>query len=1230
MNSHWSIEFFRSDSSFLFIESLMQQIFNLLINMIIIEFTSTNSSSEVFHFAENDNRIDLETNALFENELNLVTANRTFINKFVNHLLVQWNNSNYENYVLWTIFHDEFENWIATQFDQFTLKIWNDLRIFCYIHDVWIDHNFEFDRIKISIMLKIIRFDWNNIWTFEQIKWIENHYEFLSRVIKKRKHEINDTSNLDDTTTYSFESIVESNRYIKHVILDDRHIRFSTSDDQHEMYSTLSIQFSYAYSVVRVQLEYNYHSDSSFLQFSSSAAIASIRASESATFNQSIRIENQHARFVLLSEFVSNQHARSASSSVIFVSIFRNSTSIDENYYESTQSRLVQNFFKELSQLNKIYKNDEKFKNTDDNFEFKLKIFINKCKRVELLSHAYMKEIAFMLANRTLFHFYVNEYENIIFDQFRIDMKRFLEESKWKRFNLTKWQFIHIDNVIVANSNLSLIERLQKLCVDLNDIQKELNSDYHDSSHMREILIRACRNHSILLIELHNSSSNVSTLINSLYINIINYESINKKKNTYLQSIDDCNHIDCIEHNFIDKQYRRESINYRDNRKFLIDSRSRDKFSIRSSKTCFVCDKSNCWSTNHFEKKRENSKKRFANRNSKWKSHSKFQRRLKQFIIEIEDNQRNDFIVQFFEKLNIDIDIAFIDNISIIDFVIEELDSESKTYFIAVDSIDDSKTIAAIIIMLVDKTFRHRLIFMNNITASSNSISYSYNVFTTSRYDDREFKNILIDHDAADHSFEDIEQFTTLQRISNTFLILNKKRIISFKFDIDEISFIDTIDLKILVDVITFHIVFVHTSFLLCLADINRLRLYFNNLTNMLIEERSINKVLFRKELYATHSNQIKRFQIQILMSSKSLIRNEEMILDLQTNTKIEHHSVRMMNNLHINMKNEHHSMIRRYDHAFLLWNISSQSLITKSLDQNSCFFIEIELRRLHRRFDHSSIRRLQAILDRSDHEINSQTIKYLIKFCHHCQIHEKFSNRFSFTLKDDLEFNFNVIVNIFYLKIKTKVNKSILHVVNETTRFQADRWLKDITARHVWNQLRICWIDIYLESFDLIISDASKQFTVRKFKQYAFNMSIRVNTVSIETHHSIDMIERYHDSLRWVYAIIIAKISDIDSNSTLQMTFKALNDFAELNELIFTLLVFEAYSRMIEMNALSSTITQRFVAMRKAMNEVRKLIAARQMNDALNTRNDSFSILIHALSLNSDVLVYRENNSNQ
>jgi hypothetical protein len=124
-------------------------------------------------------------------------------------------------------------------------------------------------------------------------------------------------------------------------------------------------------------------------------------------------------------------------------------------------------------------------------------------------------------------------------------------------------------------------------------------------------------------------------------------------------------------------------------------------------------------------------------------------------------------------------------------------------------------------------------------------------------------------------------------------------------------------------------------------------------------------------------------------------------------------------------------------------------------------------------------------------------------------------------------------------------------------------------------------------------------------------------------------MIKRYHEFLRRVYAIIVAKLLEIDSNSILQMIFKALNDSIDLDDLILTLLVFDAYLRMIEMNVSSSTITQRFIAMRKAMNEIRKLNAIRQLNDALNIRNDSSSILIHNLSLNSDVLVYREKNDN-
>jgi hypothetical protein len=139
--------------------------------------------------------------------------------------------------------------------------------------------------------------------------------------------------------------------------------------------------------------------------------------------------------------------------------------------------------------------------------------------------------------------------------------------------------------------------------------------------------------------------------------------------------------------------------------------------------------------------------------------------------------------------------------------------------------------------------------------------------------------------------------------------------------------------------------------------------------------------------------------------------------------------------------------------------------------------------------------------------------------------------------------------------------------------------------------------------------------------------MSIEVKTILVEAHHSIGMVERYHGSLRRIYAIIIAEMLTIDLESVLQMSFKALNDSIEFDGLISTLLVFEAYFRMIESDVLSSTITQRAIAMRKAMNEVKRFMAIRRVNDAINTRNGSSITSIHDLSLNSSILMFREGN---
>jgi hypothetical protein len=95
-----------------------------------------------------------------------------------------------------------------------------------------------------------------------------------------------------------------------------------------------------------------------------------------------------------------------------------------------------------------------------------------------------------------------------------------------------------------------------------------------------------------------------------------------------------------------------------------------------------------------------------------------------------------------------------------------------------------------------------------------------------------------------------------------------------------------------------------------------------------------------------------------------------------------------------------------------------------------------------------------------------------------------------------------------------------------------------------------------------------------------------------------------------------------INKEIFLQMIVKTINDTIDLDELVLTLLIFDVYSRMHIMNSLTSSISQRAIAIGKAMIEMRKFRIERQVADVLNTRNDLIIISIHDLLLNSNVLI--------
>ncbi len=93
---------------------------------------------------------------------------------------------------------------------------------------------------------------------------------------------------------------------------------------------------------------------------------------------------------------------------------------------------MFNNYSKKLTLLRKIYKNDDKFDIIDDNFNFKILILYNKCKRADLSRIAYDKDVSIMFREQILIYFYTNRVIFTTFDDFCVSMKNFFEDFKLK------------------------------------------------------------------------------------------------------------------------------------------------------------------------------------------------------------------------------------------------------------------------------------------------------------------------------------------------------------------------------------------------------------------------------------------------------------------------------------------------------------------------------------------------------------------------------------------------------------------------------------------------------------------------------------------------------------------------------------------------------------------------------------------------------------------------------
>ena len=73
--------------------------------------------------------------------------------------------------------------------------------------------------------------------------------------------------------------------------------------------------------------------------------------------------------------------------------------------------------------------------------------------------------------------------------------------------------------------------------------------------------------------------------------------------------------------------------------------------------------------------------------------------------------------------------------------------------------------------------------------------------------------------------------------------------------------------------------------------------------------------------------------------------------------------------------------------------------------------------------------------------------------------------------------------------------------MVDKATIYQAAKWLQNVTAKHIWDALRLFWIDVYLGLTNYIHHDARKNFVSREFCQLATSLGNTTKIVFVEAH---------------------------------------------------------------------------------------------------------------------------------
>jgi hypothetical protein len=295
-----------------------------------------------------------------------------------------------------------------------------------------------------------------------------------------------------------------------------------------------------------------------------------------------------------------------------------------------------------ISEVAKIYTEEQKYDGTNGSFDHKLTIFLDICQRVELPQEALMRAFPAMLKGLALDHYYNALLSQCTYQEACDNIRGFFERPGYHRRNLDQWNAITLASVTVKNPDKSTYENVLLLINELRQLQYGLTPALRSTEFLHDKIVTSCQGSPACRYAVSDPPPGLAQLINKLQSSITSHEK----------------ELDATTHDifFTDRRYYRNRQQRYQGRKYKNNYNP-----SRQRNVCFVCRKEGCRSWKHTPQEQDDSKAQFKSRNlgrfnTKSSNFSKrFDESYRQYIAEFEGDIDDD-LEEFFGALLVDND----------------------------------------------------------------------------------------------------------------------------------------------------------------------------------------------------------------------------------------------------------------------------------------------------------------------------------------------------------------------------------------------------------------------------------------------------------------------------------------------------------------------------------------------------------------------------------------------